>query len=282
MIKQNNALLQNWLKTVVTAPGYLPHKIQQAQLLYQLNENDIVSDQGKASVLDRLSVYSSGYILRLLDCMAADFPVLQKFIGEEVFNSFVKAYLFYHPSTSFTLYDLGKSFPEFLSRTKPQEASDEEAQFLDLPIALAQLERARQEAMRAPGTEENDSHLHDISIEDIMFQSMNIAVPQCFQLLELTFPMKYFFEAVYRDEAYDLPLPAKTYMAVSRKNYRIVMEELMEWQYVFLKECAVPVNLYSAIASTATLCQIPSATLLADIYLWLPFLQSNGFVCFCE
>lgn len=285
MLKQNTTLLQNWLETVVTAPGYLPHKIQKAQQLYHFNENEIISNEGKASVLDRLNVYSSGYLLRLLDCMAADYPMLQKFVGEEVFDSFARAYLHYHPSTSFTLYDLGKSFPGFLAQTKPQEIPGEGAlnnDFLDLPIALAKLERARQEAMRAAGTEERHSDAHEIGMEELLFPSMNIVVPPCFQLLELTFPMKHFFEALYRDEADDLPQPAKTFMAVSRKNYRIVTEELMEWQYIFLKACAAPIEMHLAIASTAATCQIPSATLLADVYLWLPIFQSNGFICFVE
>ena len=94
--------------------------------------------------------------------------------------------------------------------------------------------------------------------------------------------MKHFFEALYRDEADDLPQPAKTFMAVSRKNYRIVTEELMEWQYIFLKACAAPIYMHLAIDSTAATCQIPSATLLADVYLWLPIFQSNGFICFVE
>ena len=285
MLKQNTTLLQNWLETVVTAPGYLPHKIQKAQQLYHFNENEIISNEGKASVLDRLNVYSSGYLLRLLDCMAADYPILRKFVGEAVFDSFARAYLHYHPSTSFTLYDLGKSFPEFLAQTKPQEIPGEGVlnnEFLDLPIALAKLERARQEAMRAAGTEERHSDAHDIGMEELLFPSMNIVVPPCFQLLELTFPMKHFFEALYRDEADDLPQPAKTFMAVSRKNYRIMTEELMEWQYIFLKACATPIDMHLAIASTAATCQIPSATLLADVYLWLPIFQSNGFICFVE
>jgi hypothetical protein len=280
MPDQNTALLQNWLKTVVTSPGYLPQKLARANHAYQITEVDIVSDEGNASVYDRLNVYSSGYILRLLDCMSADFPVLQKFIGEEVFNSFVKAYLIYHPSSSFTLYDLGKAFPGFLSRTRPKTIPGEEdgnSAFLDLPIALAQLERARQEAMRAHGTETSDSR-DDITMEDIMFQPIRVSVPGCFQLLQVAFPMKQFFEAVYRDEEYELPLPQKTFMAVSRKNYRVVMEELTEWQYLFLKQCAEPIGLHQAITNTAAATQIPQATLLADIYLWLPFLQSNGFV----
>lgn len=280
MPDQNITLLQNWLKTVVTSPGYLPQKIARAQHAYQFSEHDVVSDEGKASIHDRLNVYSSGYILRLLDCLSADFPVLQKFIGEEVFNSFAKAYLIYHPSTSFTLYDLGKAFPGFLSRTRPQTipGDDGNSAFLDLPIALAQLERARQEVMRAPGTEEKELQ-DDINMEDIMFQPITVSVPECFRALELAFPMKQFFESVYRNEAYDLPSPQKTYMAVSRKNYRVIMEELTEWQYVFLQQCTQPVNLHTAIANTATTTQIAQATLLADIYLWLPFLQSNGFVC---
>lgn len=280
MPEQNILLLQNWLKTVVTSPGHLPQKIARAQHHFHFNEHDIVAAGGAATVHERLNVYSTGYILRLLDCMAADYPVLQKFLGETLFDNFVKAYLIYHPSTSFTLYDLGKAFPEFLARTKPAEvAGDADAgNFLDLPVALARLERARQEVARAQGTETDDNSYTDLGIEDMMFQDVTISVPPCFRLLELGFAMKDFFEAVYRDEPYQLPAPEKTFMAISRKNYHVSMHEVTWWQYVFLTECAQPVNLYAAINNTAAICNIPSASLLADVYLWLPFLQANGFV----
>ncbi len=208
--EQKLAILQSWLKTIVMTPGYLSQKLGQARHLYELTEHDVVATEGKASVYNRLNVYSSGYLARLLDCMYADYEVSRKFMGDEVFDSFAKAYLLYHPSTSFTLYDLGKAFPAFLTKTKPPLQEGDDAafeEFMAIPIALAKLERARSEAIHAPGTEDKPQAAYEISVQDILFNTLSVSTPGCLQLLELDFGMIKFFNSVYQDEEYELPSP---------------------------------------------------------------------------
>ncbi|WP_184543034.1 DNA-binding domain-containing protein [Mucilaginibacter sp. FT3.2] len=277
--EQKLALLQSWLKTVVTTPGYLPQKLGQAHHLHGLSEADVVVNDGPASVYARLNVYSAGYLLRLLDCMYADYAISKKFMGDEVFDSFAKAYLIYHPSTSFTLYDLGKAFPAFLAKTKPPGTAGDEQEisdFMSLPIALAKLERARQEAMRAPGTEGSAERENEPGIQDILFNTINVVTPGCLQLLELDFPMIDFFRVVHRDEDYELPLPQKNYTAVSRKNFRVTMTALTEAQYTLLSLCQTGDNLYDAINTTASFCKVQPSQLLADVCLWMPQFRQNG------
>ncbi|MDB5126617.1 DNA-binding domain-containing protein [Mucilaginibacter sp.] len=278
MVKQDTAFLQNWLRTVVMAPGFLKQKIGLANQMYNVSEDDVVSDEGKASVHARLNVYSSGYMLRLLDCMYADYAISKKFMGDEVFDSFAKAYLMYHPSTSFTLYDLGKDFPDFLDKTKPQTEEGADNAYFDIPATLARVERARQVAMRAPGTESDITDINPVNIQDIFFSALNISIPDCLQLLKLDFPMKQFFESVYREDEYELPSPQKTFTAISRKNYRIVFEEITEMQYLLLQECKKHTNLYEAISALSINQNISSADLLADTYLWIAYFRKCGFM----
>jgi hypothetical protein len=278
MVKQDTKLLQNWLRTVVMAPGVLNQKIGIANRIYQVHESDVVSDEGNASVHARLNVYSSGYTSRLLDCMYADYAISKKFMGDELFDSFAKAYLMYHPSTSFTLYDLGKAFPDFLDGTKPKPEEGIDNSYFDIPATLARVERARQVAMRAPGLENSAIDTSDINIQDVLFGTFNISVPECLQLLELDLPMKQFFEAVYREEEYDLPSPKKNYIAISRKNYHMVMEEITEMQYLLLAECCNHTTLYEAISVLSADRNISSSDLLADACLWMPFFRKCGFI----
>jgi hypothetical protein len=278
MVKQDTAFLQNWLRTVVMAPGFLKQKIGLANQMYNVNEYDIVYDEGKASIHTRLNVYSSGYMLRLLDCMYADYAISKKFMGDELFDSFAKAYLMYHPSTSFTLYDLGKAFPDFLDKTKPQVEEGSDNTYFDIPATLARVERARQVAMRAPGTESDITNINPVNIQDIFFSTLNISIPDCLQLLELDFPMKQFFESVYREDEYELPSPQKTFTAISRKNYRIVFEEITEMQFLLLQQCKNYTNLYEAISALSINQNISSADLLADAYLWMAYFRKCGFM----
>lgn len=262
------------------SPGFLPQKLAQARQQYGFTENEVVSDEGRASVYTRLNVYSSGYLLRLLDCMYADYAISKKFMGDDVFDSFARSYLLYFPSKSFTLYDLGRSFPDFLAKTKPPiEAGGDPAfcDFMDLPIALATIERARREAMRALGTED-DLLGEEISIQDILLNTVKISLPACLHLLELQYPMRRFFEAIQHDKTYELPSPQKSYMAVSRKNFRVVMVDLTEMQYLLLSACQTNSDLYNATSMVATACNVPAASILADAYLWLPDFQRNGLI----
>jgi len=273
MNKQDTAALQHWMKQVITAPGTLQQKLLQAQQQFAMNEHEVVAAHGKASVYTRLNVYTSGYILRLLECLSADFPVLQKFVGDEVFHAFAKASLVWSPPVSYTLYDLGKNFIAFLQATRPAGNDI----MLGLPIELARLERARQEVMRAAGTE--DIHIPDeINLEDILWQPHNLALslPESTRLLQSPFSLKNFFEKLSADEPVGLPETQPTCIAVSRKNYRITISEIPEWQYHFLLSCRQSTNLLQAIDHTAQQSHLPAAGLMADLYLWLPVLCDSG------
>lgn len=278
MNNQETMLLQHWMSQVITSPGNLQYKLQTAQHLYELDEHDVVAESGKANVYARLNVYVTGYVLRLLDCLSADFPVFQKFVGDDVFNAFAKASLAWSPSTSYTLYDMGKTFIAFLEATRPKQPANAEAdKMFDLPIAIAKLERARQEVMRSPGTEGTGA-LPDINLEDILWQPHQVilTMPESTRLLQLAFPLKTFFEQVNKEEPHELPEPQTTYMAVGRKHYRITMEELQDWQYHFLQSCTRPVSLMHAIESTVKAGNYSSSELMADLYIWLPVLCGHG------
>jgi hypothetical protein len=281
MIKQPTEQLQHWLKDVIISHGNLPQKLFNAQQRNGLHVSEVVADEGKASVFARLNVYTSGYMLRLLECLAADFPVLKKFVGDEVFDAFANGSISWQPSSSYTLYDLGKNFIQFLESTKPPPSNTPESKMLDLPIELAKLERMRQEAIRSAGTETQEK-MPAIWLETILFSAptMIIATPQCLRLAELKYPLKKFFADVNQstDHQYQLPQPAQTFMAVSRKNYRVTMEELPEWQYLFLQLCANGLQLVEAAAKTAVASKRSAGEIMAELYILLPLLLDNGFI----
>lgn len=69
--------------------------------------------------LDRLAVYGHAYFARLLDCLREEYPVLKHALGDEAFDAFATGYLQEHPSRSYTLFELGAKFPDFLRDTRP-------------------------------------------------------------------------------------------------------------------------------------------------------------------
>src|ERR1044072_1623042 len=120
MSEQSLSILEHWMKTVVVERGGLGEKLDEAARQHGLCADDVVAESRGVSARERLAVYAGGYVLRLLECMRADFPVLRGFVGDSVFDAFAKAYVITMPPSSHSLYDLGANFPRFLEETKPK------------------------------------------------------------------------------------------------------------------------------------------------------------------
>src|SRR5215510_5203215 len=149
MTEQSLGLLQLWMKTVVTERGSLREKLESAAEQHGLLIEEVVAEKRGLSAHERISIYTSGYVARLLECMRADFPVLRRFAGDSVFDAFAKAYIVTEPPHSPNLFYLCADFPKFLEETKPAQ---ETIPLLDVPPEIARLERARTEVLRARGT----------------------------------------------------------------------------------------------------------------------------------
>ena len=119
MTEQTLPQLQQWMKTVITERGNLTDKLESATQEHGLLIEDVVDEKRGLSARQRLSIYTGGYVARLLECMRADFPVLRRFVGDTVFDAFASAYIVTEPPHSPSLFDLGAGFAEFLERTKP-------------------------------------------------------------------------------------------------------------------------------------------------------------------
>lgn len=76
-------------------------------------EQDIVGS-GDARAAHRLAVYYNAYRIRLIDCLATDFPALAKTIGREAFENLALDYLARHPSSQPSVRWFGRRLPEFL------------------------------------------------------------------------------------------------------------------------------------------------------------------------
>ena len=65
---------------------------------------------------ERLEIYNRQYWFRVIDAVSEDFPALSAVVGATRFEALVVAYLRDHPSTSFTLRNLGKNLPAWLEQ----------------------------------------------------------------------------------------------------------------------------------------------------------------------
>ena len=72
---------------------------------------------GNTEVDVRLNVYHNAYVVRLIEMLERDFPVIQLLLGNELFNKICHQYLRKYPSKHFSIRYFGKHFPEFIAHT---------------------------------------------------------------------------------------------------------------------------------------------------------------------
>jgi Putative DNA-binding domain len=265
--------VQNWLMTVMTSAGGVATGLGVAKERFGLDLDAMIVEAGRAAPTTRLGIYASGYVMRLVECLRADFPALRNLMGEALFDFFAKSYIWTHPSTSPSLFDLGAGFPEFLKSTQRQETDPA----LRLPIELARLERARMEATRAKGLEGRAPRPPADPLAFLRDESFAIFAPPCVRLLELSFPLKTYLEAFDRgDEDVAPPGPQPSRIAIGRMNYRIHMSELEPWQYAFVANARTNASVHDCALSAAAAAGEPLDGILAGLIVWLPATFAMG------
>lgn len=278
MADQPLRLLQQWMKTVVTGRGGLSEKLESAASLHGLGVEDVVAERRGLPAQVRLGIYTSGYVLRLLECMRADFPVLRAFVGDSVFDAFAKAYIISEPPGSHSLFELGAGFPRFLEETKPQgrELDAELSALLDVPPELARLERARAEVGLAIGVENDPPAAEPFSPLAVFAEDVKVQATPCLRLLALKFPLLDLLRSSDRGERPAPLKPKATLVALGRSDYRVHVEEVTHWQFAFLKACERPASLYTAARLAAAESGKEPASVLAELTVWLPVAAGLG------
>ena len=255
--------------------------------LQEFAPQQVIFPQG--AELARLDIYARAYVLRLQECLEADYPLTAALMGQELFRFFASRYIRQRPSASPSLYDFGEAYADFLQQSQPENLVTGHPE-LAFPIALARLERGLHRVMRAPGLEPHSAaaaasqtgsdaqwqalsgglaeHMYTALLSDsCMWQTA-----PCLQLMESPFPLRAYWLAA-RQAAADgdaatvpaIPAAAASFLALSRLHYRVQVTELERWQYAYLQALsgAQPVD----IAALAAQCQCGQAELEADIAL---------------
>ena len=102
------------MHAVVTGDGPYKDRLSYVEDLSGMEAQTVLVAGGRFPIQRRLGVYVTGFRMRLIECLRSDFPLLRKFVTEEVFDHFAGAYLHFKKPSSYTLFDLGDRFAEFL------------------------------------------------------------------------------------------------------------------------------------------------------------------------
>lgn len=270
-------VLQRWMQSAVTTPGGVREGLRVARETYALDIADAVKGSNRLSAPARLEIYARGYVLRLLECLRAEFPILLALVGDQVFEMFASSYVWSRPSRSSSLYALGAGFADFLQSTRPDSDATPGA-IEAIPANLARLERARADSYRARGLEDDHTH-HAADAVTLMISGASLRLPETVRLLSLEFDFIDAIEAVRRGDKPAVPTAKPTDYAIARSRYRVHTHVLDSWQFAFLGACGAqgsPLRDVCAAVQSVTDCD--AAEIWAKLLLWMPAALDAGLV----
>lgn len=277
------SLVQNWFSTILVGQGHLPEKMARAEHLWQLNA-DVVKGDDRVPRETRIGIYTTGYMLRLLECMQADLPSLYAFWGASLFDLFGRAYLLQHPSQSPSLYELTAGYADFLERTRPPvgKISAEDSIQYDIPAELVRMERARLAAILSKGTEGSSGIIPTLGFFSFFSGTETLLqLHPAVQLLVQKMPLIPLYRQLMLLETLEIPPYQTSYVAATRVQFKIQFYELTAWQYAALEYLRVQenaVDLHQLVHHAAFASNEDKANLLSEMCLWLPNAVEMGLI----
>lgn len=278
--------LQRWTQAVVTHPRGVRAGIESDQAREQIalgveQVERVVARSVALTALERLEIYNQAYFARLLECLRHEYSVLAAALGEELFDAFAVGYLQSHPSTSYTLGLLGAKFPEYLAATRPRQEGETgtDAEWPEFMIDLARLERVINEVFDGPGMEGQPlldmGRLTAISPQD--WPSSRVVCVPCLRVIQLQFPVNDYFTAMRLKQAVAVPQPELQFVAVTRRDYRVLRYPLVAAQYELLTALIGGATVGTAIERAAAVSNADDETLADQLREWFQSWTANAF-----
>jgi len=216
--------LQNWMQGMLVQHVPLTSEGPGGQL----QAADIVNSSKRLSAAGHLDIYRHSYIARLRACMQNQFSALAYALGKELFELFADQYLDASPSESYTLNTLGKKFPEFLEKTRPDAGQEQKETWPDFMIELAAFEYALSEIFDEHAVE-NNTTATDETPDDLL------RLTPVLHLFNHRFPICTYYLDFCQNKQSDLPFPEESFCAVTRRDYKLGLFTIRGPQYHFLK-----------------------------------------------
>lgn len=280
------ARVQRWMQAVISHPGGVGPGAESDEARQHLSIapdeiEQVISPSARMSGEERLSIYANAYFARLLECMRAVYPFTAKTVGEEAFDELALGYLERYPSRSYTLDRLGAEFARYLEETRPDLDDDGRPTetWPDFLIDLAELEWTIGEVFDGPGVEGRALLAADDlrSIPADRWPKARLVTAPCLRLLRLKFPLNDYYTALRDDETPDMPDPAESYLALTRREYVVRRHALERPQFELLSALAAGETVGVAIERAARDAPEGIETLAANLERWFREWTAAGF-----
>lgn len=175
--RENLPDVQAWMMDAISGQAPRPEDVAR-----------VLTDGPRSSAAERLEIHRFGYVARLVECLADDYPVLARTLGEDGFQALAARYIEQYPSRSPSLNAFGRHMARFCTGAK--DLLGEPRQFY---AELAELEWALVEAIHAPpGNALDPDKLQSIP-EDAWGRARLVPSPTV-RVLHFSFPVNAFFQ----------------------------------------------------------------------------------------
>jgi hypothetical protein len=202
--------------------------------------------------------------------------------GDEAFEVFAFGYLQEYPPRSYTLNELGRSFPYYLEKTRPQAdsaetdpsgASEEADDWPEFLIDLARLEWAIYEVFDGPGVEGQPLLSADalLNVPPERWAEVQLDMAPCLQLLTTRFPVNDYYTSLGQakdGEPVPIPLAQASYVALTRRDFVVRRYNLSVTEFDVLRALQQGLPLGVAIDCAANTSNEDLNQLAEDLKLW--------------
>jgi hypothetical protein len=154
--------------------------------------DSFIKPNDRLTSFDRLEIYNRQYWFRVLDCFYDDYPGLRAILGERKFGRLARAYLVRHPSTSFSLRNLGRHLESFL-REEPVWVEPN----AELALEMVRFEWAQIVAFDG----ESLPALTPAELQTVQPSRLRLALQPFLTLLEVHYPVDDFSIALKKQNA---------------------------------------------------------------------------------
>ncbi|GAB6067201.1 DNA-binding domain-containing protein [Methylothermus subterraneus] len=181
----------------------------------------IVEENGAVSEFkEGLAVYRNAYRLRLIEALAADYPKLSRWLGEERFARLALDYVAAYPSRERSLRWVGRRLPEFLQGASPWQARPELAEMALFEWALGLAFDCADAEPLAP------LHLAQIPIE--RWPALRLKLHPSVQVVALAYPVPQVWKALAAAEPPPacLKRPSPIPWLVWRQGFKVFFRSL--------------------------------------------------------
>ncbi len=290
MIDPSLSEIQRWMQAVMTHPEGVAAGADSEAARREIDAgpdqlDSVIRPSRQLTSEERLAIYGNAYFARLLECMRTIFPLVVRTVGEEAFDDLALGYLQRYPSRSYTLDRLGDRFLDYLNESRPDLDADGRPTegWPDFLIDLARLEWEIDEVFDGPGVEGQTllSAGQVQSIEPGRWPEARLAPAHCLRLLAFRFPVNDYYTALRQasdtQPPPEMPDPAATFLALTRRDFVVRRHPLSEAQYGLLGKLAGGESLGAAMQWLVSAREVSLETLVADLQIWFRAWTEAGF-----